>query len=334
MTSFSRKLKADRSTTNKLTENRGIEAILEIGFTGLVWICGLSIVLILAWLIWVVFKDAQPAIKEFGLQFFTSQEWDVGKEKLGGLPYIYGTIVTSILALFFAIPFGLAIAIITSEDLLPTWVRSPIGFMVELIAAIPSVIIGLWGIFVFLPAFKPFQDWLYQNLAEISLFWWRDIPIPLFNTEPFGPSMLAAGIILSIMILPTIAAISREVLFAVPKDLRSASMALGATRWETIWRAILPTASSGIVGGVILGLGRALGETIAVTMVIGNSNIISVSLLAPAYTIPAVLANQFAEAISEKHIGALMYLALILFIITSIVNGIAVLFIYFINRKH
>jgi phosphate transport system permease protein len=332
MTVFSKKLKVDRPTGDKLTENRGIESILELGFNGLVWLSGLSIVLILAWLTQIVFKDAQPAIREYGLQFFTSQEWDVDKEKFGGLPYIYGTIVTSILALFFAIPFGLAVAIITSEDLLPTWVRSPIGFMVELIAAIPSVIIGLWGIFVFLPAFTPLQDWLYQNLAEISLFG-RTIPIPLFNTEPFGPSMLAAGLILSVMILPTIAAIGREVLLAVPKDLRSASMALGATRWETIWRAILPTASSGIIGGIILALGRALGETIAVTMVIGNSNIISTSLLAPAYTIPAVLANQFAEAISEKHIGALMYLALILFIITSIVNGIAVLLVYFINRE-
>jgi len=196
-----------------------------------------------------------------------------------------------------------------------------IGFLVELIASIPSVIIGLWGIFVLIPVLKPLQEWLFQNFA-----WF-----PLFNTQPLGPSMLIAGVILAIMIVPTISAISRDVLLTVPPELRSASMALGATRWETIWRVLLPAASSGIIGAIILGLGRALGETMAVAMVIGNSSIISPSLLAPGYTIPAVLANTFPEAFEKIHIGALMYLALILFVITLAVNSVAALLVQFIN---
>jgi phosphate transport system permease protein len=320
------------SSIEDLRQVKSLEFILERGFISLVWLCGFSLVFVLFWLTWIVFDDAKPAIEAYGWQFFAGQDWNVGEEKFGGLPYIYGTIVTSILALCFAIPLGIAVAIITSEDLLPNWVKVPISSMVELIAAIPSVIVGLWGIFVFLPVFKPLQLWLYQNLAEISLFG-KTISIPLFATEPFGPSMLAAGVLLSVMILPTIAAIGREVFLAVPPELRTASMALGATRWETIWRTILPAASSGLVGGIILALGRALGETIAVTMVIGNSNFISASLLDPAYTIPAVLANQFAEAIGEKHVGALMYLALVLFVITSIVNAIAVIFVYYVNKN-
>ncbi|MFM6061341.1 MAG: phosphate ABC transporter permease subunit PstC, partial [Microcystis panniformis] len=185
------------------------------------------------------------------------------------------------------------------------------------------VIIGLWGIFVLIPVLKPLQEWLFQNLA-----WF-----PLFSTQPLGPSMLIAGVILAIMIVPTISAISRDVLLTVPPELRSASMALGATRWETIWRVLLPAASSGIVGAIILGLGRALGETMAVAMVIGNSSIISPSLLAPGYTIPAVLANTFPEAFEKVHIGALMYLALILFVITLVVNSVAALLVQFINRN-
>lgn len=296
---------------------------LDYLFTGVVWLFAFSGVIILLWMAWIVFGDATPAIETFGLKFLWSGDWNVGEQQFGGLPYIYGTLVSSFLALLFAIPLGLAVAITTSENFLPVWVRSPIGIMVELIASIPSVIVGLWGIFILIPLSKPLQEWLYAHLA------W----IPLFSTPPYGPSMLIAGIILAIMILPTIAAISRDVLLAVPPELRSASMALGATRWETLWRTILPTAFSGIVGAIILGLGRALGETMAVTMVIGNSGIISASLLDPGYTIPALLANQFAEAFEALHIGALMYLALILFVITLMVNSIAVLLVLFIQRN-
>lgn len=326
MTNFSEPIEPLSHTPDldvNITSKQGSALWLNSLFTGIVWLFAFSGVVILLWMAWIVFDDAQPAIKEFGLKFFASVDWNVGEQKFGGLPYIYGTIVSSCLALFFAIPLGVAVALTTSENFLPLWVRSPVGFMVELIASIPSVIVGLWGIFVLIPLSKPLQEWLYAHLP------W----VPLFSTPPYGPSMLIAGVILAIMILPTIAAISRDVLLAVPPELRSASMALGATRWETIWRTILPAASSGIIGAIILGLGRALGETMAVTMVIGNSNVISASLLDPGYTIPAVLANQFAEAFEPLHIGALMYLALALFVITLIVNGIAVLLVQFIQRN-
>ena len=201
--------------------------------------------------------------------------------------------------------------------------RSHIAFLVELIAAIPSVIIGLWGIFILIPILQPIQDWLYQY------FQW----IPLFSTQSSGYSMMAAGTILTLMILPTMAAISREVLIALPKELRSGSMSLGATRWETIFRVLLPAGISGILGAVILALGRALGETMAVTMVIGNSPTISPSILELGYTIPAVLANEFGEAQDELHVGALMYLALILFAVTLIVNIAAVLMVRLIGHK-
>jgi phosphate transport system permease protein len=312
-----------RFDTEDISQSKGNAHVFDHGFTGLVWFCALSVAIILCWLGLVVFQDARPAIEKFHLSFLFSQDWHVSENKFGGLPYIYGSIVSSLIALIFSVPLGLSVAILTSENLLPDWIKTPIGFMVELIASIPSVIVGLWGIFVFIPLFNPLQKWLFAHFA------W----IPLFNSEPFGPSMLIAGLILAIMILPTIAAISRDVLLAIPPQLRSASMSLGATRWETIWRVLLPAASSGIIGAIILGLGRALGETMAVTMVIGNSNIITASLLAPGYTIPAVLANQFAEAVEELHIGVLMYLALILFVITLVVNSIAILLVQFINRK-
>lgn len=293
----------------------GIGAWREPGFTWIVRIFTFGTVALLFWLSWVIFKEAQPAIAQFGLKFLWNQNWNVGDLNFGARPYIYGTLVSAVIALLLALPVGLAVAFVSSEDFLPFWVRSPLAFVVELIAAIPSVIVGLWGIFVLIPFLKPIELWLSKHLG------W----MPLFKTEdPSGPGMLAASIILAIMILPTVAAISRDVLLAIPKELRSGSMSLGATRWETIFRILLPAGASGILGAAMLALGRALGETMAVTMVIGNSAQISASLLEPAYTIPAVLANEFAEALEKLHIGALMYLALILFVFTLIVNIIAV----------
>lgn len=292
-------------------------AWLDRGFLWLVRSLALVTVVLLFWMGWVIFEKAYPAIKEFGPGFLVSQQWDVNGLQFGALPYIYGTLVTSLIALVLALPVGLAVAIVSSETLLPEWVRSPVAFVVELIAAIPSVIVGLWGIFVLIPFLQPIQLWLFSNFKQI----------PLFSTEPFGPGLLVAGVILAIMILPTIAAISREVLLAVPPELRSASMSLGATRWETIFGVILPASVSGILGAAMLALGRALGETMAVTMVIGNSAQISASLLNLGYTIPAVLANEFAEALDDLHIGALMYLALILFALTLAVNVVATLMV-------
>lgn len=322
MANISEPLDSDDLSRVDITESPGASGLWNRLFTGLVWLCAASGIVFLLWIAKVVFQDARPAIEQFGLGFLWGTNWDVNKLEFGGLPFIYGSVVSSLIALSLAIPLSLAVALTTSENFLPASVRYPIGFLVELIASIPSVIIGLWGIFVLVPIIKPVQDWLFQYFS-----WF-----PLFSTQPLGPSMLIAGVILAVMIVPTISAISRDVLLTVPKELRSASMALGATRWETIWRVLLPTASSGIVGAVILGLGRALGETMAVAMVIGNSSIISPSLLAPGYTIPAVLANTFPEAFEKVHIGSLMYLALILFLITLAVNSIAALLVQFINR--
>jgi phosphate transport system permease protein len=257
-----------------------------------------------------IFGRALPAINQFGWGFLAGKEWNVPDLQFGALPLIYGTIGSSFIALLVAIPVGLAVAIVTSEDLLPQWLRSIIAFTIELIAAIPSVIFGLWGFYTLVPLLRPVQEFLHTKFGTI----------PLFSTEPSGFGLFTAGMLLAIMILPTLAAVSREVLLVVPGYLRTGSMALGATRWETIFRVVLPRAFSGIVGGIMLALGRALGETMAVTMVIGNAATIGPSIFEPAYSIPSILANQFAEAQDDVHIGALAYLVLILFALTLIVN--------------
>jgi phosphate transport system permease protein len=329
MTNFAKKPEkltrqpAEINTEVDLTDTSGEGLWLESGFTLFVWAFALATAGTLFWMSAIIFTDAWPAISHFGPSFLWNPKWDIGELQFGALPFIYGTVISSAIGIIIALPLGLSVAIVTSENFLPLWVRSPLGFMVELISAIPSVIVGLWGIFVLIPFLLPFQQSLFDNFS-----WF-----PLFSSEPLGQGMLSAGVLLSIMILPTVAAISRDVLMSVPADLRSASMSLGATRWETIFKLLLPAASSGIIGATILALGRALGETMAVTMVIGNSIQINQSLLAPSYSIPAVLASQFREALEPLHIGALMYLALILFVITLLVNAIAVLLVQLIGVK-
>jgi phosphate transport system permease protein len=270
---------------------------------------GVSVVILLL-MGWIITGHALPAIKQFGWGFLVGREWNVPDLKFGALPLIYGTLGSGLISLIFAVPVGLAVAIVTSEDLLPKWLRSMIAFTIELLASIPSVVFGLWGFYTLIPILLPIQQFLHSKFANISLF----------STEPSGSGLLTAGILLAIMILPTVAAVSREVLLVVPNYLRTGSMALGSTRWETIFRVVLPKAFAGIVGGVMLALGRALGETMAVTMVIGNAENISPSIFAPAYSIPAILANTFAEAQEDIHVGALTYLVLILFAITLAVN--------------
>jgi phosphate transport system permease protein len=270
---------------------------------------GVSVVVLLL-MGWTITGHALPAIKQFGWGFLVGRDWNVPDLKFGALPLIYGTIGSGLISLIFAVPVGLAVAIITSEDLLPKWLRSTIAFTIELLASIPSVVFGLWGFYTLIPILLPLQQFLHTKFANI----------PLFSTEPSGSGLLTAGMLLAIMILPTVAAVSREVLLVVPGYLRTGSMALGSTRWETIFRVVLPKAFSGIVGGVMLALGRSLGETMAVTMVIGNAENISPSIFAPAYSIPAILANTFAEAQEDIHVGALTYLVLILFAITLFVN--------------
>ncbi len=256
---------------------------------------------------------AWPAIRRFGPAFFGTTTWDPVAGQFGVLPFVYGTLVSSAVALIIAIPLGLGVAIFLSE-LAPDWLRTPVRFLVELLAAIPSVVYGLWGIFVLVP-------WVRASLTPLlksSLGF-----LPLFTGPPLGIGMLTAGLILSVMVVPFIVAVSTEVMRAVPRSQREAALALGATGWETTRTAVLPYARSGIVGAVFLALARALGETMAVTMVIGNVPQIKASLLAPAYTVSAVIANEFAEATSDLYVAALIYAGLVLFVVTLTVNILA-----------
>jgi phosphate transport system permease protein len=306
---------ANQPNPNQSSPRSALEKTLNRGFIGLTFAFAVSIGLILIVITLVIFLESMPAISKFGLGFLTSSSWNPveGKEQFGALPIIYGTVVSSIIALLLAVPLGVGTAIFLSEDFIPLNIRTVLVFMVELLAAIPSVVYGLWGIFVLIPfVSKPLGIWLHDYLG------W----IPLFSTVPAGPGMLPAGIILAIMILPIITAISRDSLASLPPNLRQASLGLGATRWETIFRVLIPAAFSGIVGGIMLGLGRALGETMAVTMIIGNSNQVSASILAPANTIASLLANQFAEA-TGMQVSALMYAGLVLLILTLVINILA-----------
>jgi len=258
---------------------------------------------------------AWPAFAAAGLSFITSSEWNVQAGKFGAAPAIYGTIVSSLIALVLATPLAVGVAIFLSE-IAPKWLRQPVAFLVDLLAAIPSVVYGLWGIFFLVPMLRDHVVPFFRDTLHLG-------NTPLFSGPAYGPSMLAAGVILAIMALPYISAVTREVLLAVPRSQRDAALALGATKWEMIWHAVIPYARSGIIGGVILGLGRALGETMAVTMVIGNRPEISASLLAPGYTMASLIANEFTEATSDLHLSALMAVGAVLFAITLVVNGIA-----------
>ncbi|OUC13877.1 MAG: phosphate ABC transporter permease subunit PstC [Alkalinema sp. CACIAM 70d] len=293
--------------------------------SGFVWLTGMfavGVALVLVAIAVRVGWEALPAIQQFGAGFLTSSRWDPVEDIYGALPQIYGTLVSSLIALLIAMPIGIGVAIFLSEDFLPNKIQRPIVFMVELLAAIPSVVYGLWGIFVLIPILRNMGVALNAGLG------W----IPLFSTRPTGPGMYVAGVILAIMILPIIAAISRDALVAVPPELRQASYGLGATRWETLFKVILPAAFSGIVGGIMLAMGRAMGETMATTMVIGNANKINPSLFDQGSTIASLLANQFAEA-SGLQISSLMYAAFVLFLITLIVNVLAELVVRRVRMK-
>jgi phosphate transport system permease protein len=265
-----------------------------------------------------------PAFHKFGLSFLTSSAWDPVKGVFGAAPAIYGTLVSSAIALLIATPFALGVSIFLSE-FAPLRLRQPVAFLVDLLAAIPSVVYGLWGLFVLLPILRTYVMPFLRDTLHLGA-------TPLFRGPAYGPSMLAAGLILAIMVLPYISSVSREVLMAVPRSQREAALALGATKWETIWGAVLPFAKSGIIGGVILGLGRALGETMAVTMLIGNSPKISASLFAPGYTMASLIANEFAEASGDLHLSALLAVGFTLFVITVIVNAVARWLVWQVSR--
>lgn len=262
-----------------------------------------------------VFAAGWPALKRFGADFFISSDWDAVKGKFGAAPAVFGTIVSSLIALIIATPLAVGVAIFLSE-FAPRWLRQPVAFLVDLLAAIPSVVYGLWGVLVLVPFLRQYVMPFVKDTLHLG-------DLPLFSGPAYGPSMFAAGMILAIMVLPYVSAVTREVLMAVPRSQREAALALGATRWEMIWDAVLPYARSGIIGGIILGLGRALGETMAVTMVIGNRHEISASIFAPGYTMASLIANEFSEATSDLHVSALMAVGAGLFVVTIIVNVIA-----------
>ena len=290
----------------RIEPRAGIERNLDSLFYWTAKILAFAIAGILVWITVQVAIKAMPAIQEFGLGFLTTSSWNPVKNQYGVWPAIYGTLVSSFIALVIAVPIGLGVSIFLSEDYLPPKVQRTIVFLVELLAAVPSVVYGLWGIFVLIPFLKGF-------------------------TPLRGPGMLPAALILSVMILPTIAAISRDAIINVDPGMRQAAVGLGATRWEAILQIILPAASSGIIGGIMLALGRALGETMAVTMLIGNSNKVDTSIFEPSNTVSSLLANQFAEA-SGLQVSALMYAALILFFITLVVNVLAQLLVTRLQR--
>lgn len=294
----------------------------DVAFRWLLTAAALSIPVLLGFLVYELWTGSRLAMERYGIGFVTSSVWDPVAEQFGALPLITGTLLTSFLALLIAVPLSLGVAIYLTEFASPR-VGRPISFLIELLAAIPSVVYGLWGIFFLIPFLR---TTVFPFLQETLGF------LPFFQGVIYGQSVLAASIILAIMVMPYIMSVSREVLQTVPVSQREAALALGATRWEAAWTAVVPYARSGILGAVILGLGRALGETMAVTMLIGNRHELSASLFAPGYSMAAVIANEFAEAATDIHLSALVYVAFTLFLVTVLVNAAARLLIWKVSR--
>jgi len=291
-------------------------------FTAAMTACGLAVLGVLGLIVYELMRGSGLSWHAFGLKFFSASDWDPVNEQFGALPFIYGTLVSSLLALLIAVPLAVGVAVFTTE-MCPRALRGSVSFFVELLAAIPSVIYGLWALFVLVPILRLYvQPFLAETLGWTGLF----------SGPAFGLSMLAAGIVLAIMIVPIISSITREVLMVVPQHQREAVLALGATRWEMIRIGVLRNARAGIVGAIILGLGRALGETMAVTMVIGNGSEISKSLFAPGNTMASVLANQFSEATGDVYLSALIEIGLALFLVTILVNALARLLVWTVTR--
>jgi phosphate transport system permease protein len=281
----------------------------------------LLVVLLVAGIALELYRTSQLSIDKFGFNFWRTKVWDPVAGQFGALPFIWGTLYSSLLALLISTPIALGIAIFLSE-LSPRFLRTPLAFLTELLAAIPSIVYGLWGIFVLVP--------LVRKLEMLTPEWLRKTP--LFSGPPVGVGMLAAGLILAVMVIPFTSSVAREVLKAVPSTQIEAAYALGATRWEAI-QAALRFGRTGIIGAIMLGLGRAIGETMAVTMVIGNNPQVSASLFAPQYTMAAVIANEFTEASSDLYLNALVEIGLVLFVITLVINALSRLLIWSVNRK-
>ncbi|MGB7079281.1 MAG: phosphate ABC transporter permease subunit PstC [Xanthobacteraceae bacterium] len=299
----------------------------DVTFRQLTRAAAIGVLLLLSGVIFSLITGSLPAIRKFGFHFLFSEEWNPVTDDYGGLASIYGTLITSIVAMLIAVPVGLLIAFFLTE-LCPLWLRRPIGIAIELLAGIPSIIYGIWGLFIFAPVLQQtLQPFLIDTLGNIPLIGF------LFAGPPFGIGMLTAGLILAIMVLPFVSSISRDVFEAVPSVLKEAAYGLGCTRWEVVRNVVLPYTRVGVIGGVMLALGRALGETMAVTFVIGNAHSISASLLAPGTTISATIANEFTEAVGDLYTSALIELGLILFVITFIVVAIARYLLMRIERR-
>jgi phosphate transport system permease protein len=287
----------------------------------------IGVLVILGGVILSLMSGSLPALRAFGLNFLVEERWNPVTEKFGALAPIYGTLVTSFIAMLIAVPVGLLIAVFLTE-LCPVWLRRPVGIAIELLAGIPSIIYGIWGLFVFAP-------FLQETLQPFLIAVFGDIPVlsALFAGPPYGIGMLTAGLILAIMVLPFVTSISRDVFEAVPPVLKEAAYGIGCTTWEVVRYVVLPYTRVGVIGGVMLGLGRALGETMAVTFVIGNAHRVSASLLAPGTTISATIANEFTEAVGDLYTSSLIALGLILFVITFIVLAIARYLLLRIERR-
>ncbi len=299
----------------------------DAAFRYLTQAAAIGVLALLSGVIIALISGSLPTFSTFGFSFLTSDRWNPVTEKFGALAPIYGTLVTSLIAMLIAVPVGLMIAFFLTE-MCPQWLRRPIGIAIELLAGIPSIIYGIWGLFIFAPflqqTLQPFLVNTLGNMPGIA---------PLFAGPPYGIGMLTAGLILAIMVLPFVTSISRDVFEAVPPVLKEAAYGIGCTTWEVVRHVVLPYARVGVIGGVMLGLGRALGETMAVTFVIGNAHRISSSLLAPGTTISASIANEFTEAVGDLYTSALIALGLILFVITFIVLAVARYMLLRIERR-
>jgi phosphate transport system permease protein len=299
----------------------------DLGFRVLTRTAAIAVLLILGAVILSLISGSLPALRAFGLDFLIEERWNPVTERFGAIAPIYGTLVTSLIAMLIAVPVGLLIAVFLTE-LCPLWLRRPIGIAIELLAGIPSIIYGIWGLFVFAP-------FLQQTLQPFLIAVFGNIPLlsSVFAGPPYGIGVLTAGLILAIMVLPFITSISRDVFDAVPPVLKEAAYGIGCTTWEVVRYVVLPYARVGVIGGIMLGLGRALGETMAVTFVIGNAHRVSASILAPGTTISATIANEFTEAVGDLYTSSLIALGLILFVITFIVLAAARYMLMRIERR-
>jgi phosphate transport system permease protein len=305
-----------RSFFAKLRDGDEIARLITLVFAA-------TVVLITAALVWELWVNSALPRHKFGLQFFVTSVWDPIVDQFGALPFIYGTMVTSAVALLIAVPLGIGAAIFLAE-LAPPRVSDTLQFFIDLLAAVPSVIYGLLGVFIIVPVMRTV---IYPALNKPFGY------LPIFKGPSYGVGFMTAGIVLAIMVIPYIISVSREVLLSVPRDQREAALALGSTRWESTWKVVVPFAKTGIMGSIFLALARALGETMAVTMVIGNTPKIAASLFAPGYSIAAVIANEFTEATGDLYLQSLIALGLVLFLLTFILNGLARLLIVVTTQK-